>query len=237
MFKLFRKNNIVIYTVIFGKKDNLREPLHKIMNADLICFTDSAITSKNWKIIQRTPENKDLTRAAKRYKVLGDKILNKYKYTIWIDGRILLKLTDAKVLVQKYLEESDIALFSHPEERDCIYDELDILIKYNEKRFYDNPEIMKQQIDMFYKEGFPKHAGLIAGGFIIRKNYSPIVKTIMDEWWKIISTYSKRDQLSFNYIMWKLKKNYTVIPGNIRDNEYCEVGKHNFNFEPTSYIA
>lgn len=59
----------------------------------------------------------------------------------------------------------------------------------------------------------------------------------MNEWWKIIATYSKRDQLSFNYIMWKLKKNYTVIPGNIRDNEYCEVGKHNFNFEPTSYIV
>ena len=38
----------------------------------------------------------------------------------------------------------------------------------------------------------------------------------MEDWWKIVSTQSKRDQLSFNYVAWKNNFVPTIINGDLR---------------------
>jgi hypothetical protein len=161
--------------------------------------------------------------SAKVYKILGDRYLDEYEYSIWADARILLKFSDAQELVDKYLAENDIALFKHPDERDCIYDEYEFLIKNNHLYNFDDPLKMEKQINRYKSENFPKHFGLIAGGFIVRKIHSPSVKKIQNNWWHEVINNSRRDQLSFNYVIWKLKERYTVIPGNGWDNTYIRV--------------
>ena len=63
---------------------------------------------------------------------------------------------------------------------------------------------MQKQIDLYKKEGFPKHFGLNETNVIIRrKNES--VRKVMDLWEDFLRKYSHRDQMSFNYVLWKLK--------------------------------
>lgn len=221
----FRKNKIVVYTAIFGDKDELIAPINKIKNADLICFTDNPKNrARQYKTIVRKPEFDDSNRSAKRYKVLGDDLLNKYEYSIWIDGKFHIKFNDAQKVIEEALlkNNDDLALMSHPQ-RDCIYEEYEFIKSVNPVKQLDNQEIMDNQISRYKKEGFPKHFGLIGGGFILRKIDSVKAKKIMQAWWNEISNNSRRDQLSFNYILWKLKEKITIIPGIYWDNGYFKV--------------
>ena len=44
----------------------------------------------------------------------------------------------------------------------------------------------------------------------------------MEKWWEMILNYSKRDQLSFNYIMWKYPTEYSMLQWDDIDNKYFE---------------
>lgn len=224
--KLFRKNKIVVYTAIFGNKDNLRVPLHKIKNADLICFSDKHISSESFRVIVREPTHTDPNRSAKKYKLIGDEVIEEYDYSIWVDANMLVKFDDAQKLIDDNLQDADIALFAHPDGRDCIYDECEFLIQHNSEFNFDDPARMTAHIERYRQEGFPAHKGLVAGGFIVRKVHSPSAKAIGRLWWEEVQKGSRRDQLSFNYVIWKLKENYGVIPGVYWDNDYMKVETH-----------
>ena len=55
-------NKKVIYTTIFGGYDELTEPYFIPDGWDFICFTDTDLKSKNWKIVKTTPFYNDNTR-------------------------------------------------------------------------------------------------------------------------------------------------------------------------------
>ena len=48
----------------------------------------------------------------------------------------------------------------------------------------------------------PQNYGL-AETNILYRNHSQNIINLMEEWWEMIKNYSKRDQLSFTYILWK----------------------------------
>ena len=54
-------NKKVIYTTIFGGYDELTEPYFIPDGWDFICFTDTDLKSKNWKIVKTTPFYNDNT--------------------------------------------------------------------------------------------------------------------------------------------------------------------------------
>ena len=49
---------------------------------------------------------------------------------------------------------------------------------------------------------------------MIRRHNVQEVINLMNDWWEIISKESKRDQLSFNYLVWKNKFSFSYLPGN-----------------------
>ena len=55
----------------------------------------------------------------------------------------------------------------------------------------------------------------------------------MEAWWHIVKTESKRDQLSFNYVAWKLGfKDYTFIDGHVRTgNPWFYTISHRKNYQ------
>ena len=57
----------------------------------------------------------------------------------------------------------------------------------------------------YQKEKFPDNNGLVDNSLIIRKHNEKKNIFLMEEWWKEIKNYSHRDQLSFNYAMWKTR--------------------------------
>ena len=86
-------------------------------------------------------------------------------------------------------------------------------------------------MDFLKSENYPENNGLISGGVLVRKHTDEKLIKVMEEWWYFVKNFSKRDQLSFNYVAWKHHFKYNVIPGDIRKkNDYVYLlGKHKSN--------
>lgn len=221
IYNFIRKNKTEIYTAIFGEYDYLKEP-PQIDNVDFICFTDKKnLRSEKYKIIRKKPLLKDPARNARMYKVLPHIFLHNYQYTIWIDASFQIKEGITLDELLRHVGNNNIAIFKHPE-RECIYEEINACKYYKRDDF----DIMEKQINYYHEQHYPKNNGLVACGFIIRKNLTKDVIKLNEEWWSQITQFSKRDQLSFNYVCWKNNINYTVIEGLIWDNKFIKFIGH-----------
>ncbi|MEZ4793279.1 MAG: DUF616 domain-containing protein [Gelidibacter sp.] len=217
-------NKIVVYTALFGDYSGLVEQ-PKLKNVDYVCYTDrSDYVSKSWKIIKvPQPVPNDDTRSNRYYKILPHKHLDRtYDISIYIDGNILI-LKDFSDLINSVIKESKMACFDHAQNkadpRDCIYEEYEAImdIANTKNVFKDDPEVMKLQMARFKEEGYPERNGLITAPILIRKHFDKDVIHLMEAWWHIVKSESKRDQLSFNYVAWKLNfKGLKLIDGDVR---------------------
>ena len=95
------------------------------------------------------------------------------------------------------------------------------------KKFKDEPSVIKKQIDGYFNEGYPHNNGLIVSGVLLRKHNEKDVIRTMERWWEEVKYGSKRDQLSFDYSVWKTDLKYNYIEGDIRDNKYFRLLSHN----------
>lgn len=231
----YKKESIVIYTSIFGDSDGLL-PQPKIPEVDYYCFSDKPIKAFPWKVIIVEPKFNDPVRSAKEYKILPHVYFPQYQYSIWIDGNYLVE-DNIPELINFSLCKYNMAAFNHNktkgDARDCIYDEFAAIIKLGEQNGYykDSPEIMQKQINRYLKEGYPPHNGLIFGSILIRRHNEHDVINTMELWWKEILAGSRRDQLSFNYIVWKTGLKFLYLDCNVRDNKwFYQIGSHRADY-------
>lgn len=215
------KKPLLVYTAIFGGIDNLQEaPSFK--GVDYICFTDkNQKKAKGWKIIKCKEKEKNNPRLeAKDYKIRPHRHLpKKYEYSIWVDGTHLPKVNPWE-LISRYMGKNEIAFFAHPL-RKSVYQEAKACLKGKK----DSPKKIIDQVEKYKKEGFISKK-LISGGVIIRKHNSKKISNLMEDWWKEVKNGSIRDQLSFNYVAFKSKIDYSIIPGNVYKNDFFKVFPH-----------
>lgn len=219
-------NNIVIYTAISNNYDGLKDPIVVSKNCDYICFTDNKnIKSKVWKTREFAPSELDDVRKCREIKLRPHKYLQEYEYSIWIDGNIeLIKDVNDLIKEQKLTPQIELFTFQHPV-RNCIYTEAEECIK--EKK--DNDNLILAQIKKYFDEGYPNNHGLVESNVILRRHNSKQLIRVMEDWWSEIVNYSRRDQLSFNYVTWKNNYRYGLLPGNSRnESDYFKLGKHKY---------
>ena len=224
----------VIYTAIIGNYDNLEEPQFIPEGYDFICFTDQKIQKPNsiWKIKQVLPLYKDNTRTARKYKILPHRFLPEYDISIWVDGNELV-VGDVDKLQKRYLNDKNMAVYNHMscwDKRDCIYQEAQAIFNLGNKdsnNWKDNPNTINKQINRYFEEGYPSNNGLIVSGVMFRKHNNKDIINAMEFWWKELKLGSKRDQLSFDYSMWKTNTLFNWINQDIRDDGYVLEVKHN----------
>ena len=216
-------DEIVVYTSVFNNYESLQKNDNFTKKCDFICFTDNPkLKSQLFNIHVVNNDFKNFAQNVRLYKLLPHKFLKRYKYSIWVDGSLLLKKDfDPKKLIDNYLQDNSAAFFRHPE-RNCLYDECDACIKF--KR--DSINIIEKQRTKYLKNHYPKNNGLICGSFIIREHNDPQTIELGEAWWREICSLSKRDQISFNYIAQKLNYSYTEIDGNAYDNKYFKFTGH-----------
>ena len=196
--------NLVIYTAIFGNFDKLKTPKIISNNVKYVCFSDKKIKCKPWEVRIIKPKY-DANRENRMYKVLSHEFFPDHEYSIYLDGRYTI-MRDLSLHVKEWLGNNDIAVLKHPR-RNCLYEEAEACIKGKK----DDIEIIKKQINKYKKEGYPENNGLTANGFIIRRHTKKI-KEFNESWWNEVKNYSFRDQISFCYVINKLKMNYSIIP-------------------------
>lgn len=237
------QNKKVIYTAIFGGKDNLHEPLFKPEGFDFVCFTDNKyLESENWNVRIVEPFLKDPVRNARYYKIMAHKVLPEYEQSIWIDGNMIVK-GNVNVWVDQYLSSNNFVTFDHSKQkrrflkvfwvkdkklgRDCIYDEYGALVTRTKKGMYmDDIETMKTQISRYENEGYPKHNGLAVTMILLRNHNNQQVIELDEAWWKELELGSRRDQLSLNYVAWKQNFPLVYVSGDPRYNPYVSKTKH-----------
>lgn len=210
------KNKVVVYTAITGNYDNLYEPRYKSDKFDYVCFTDNPdIKSNFWKIIPLPHHNLDSTRKARYVKILPHLFFQDYNYSVWVDANITI-VGDLYELLQSYLKESSLVFFRHSDGRNCIYQEAEACIRRNK----DDKNVILAQAERYEKERYPENNGLISTGVILRRHKDPKIIETMDAWWNEVENFSKRDQMSFNYIAWKYNTPFSILDDYIRDNKY-----------------
>lgn len=214
---------ICVYTCITGNYDDLQEIKNKEPEIDYYCFTNNKnIKSNTWNVVYIEDNNLDNTRLARKIKVLGHPLISEnYDISIWVDGFISEMHINDFIHNECQLDKYDFICFKHSK-RNCIYEEAKECINQGK----DDPELIKKEIEFLKKENYPKNNGLIESTVLIRKHNIESVKNTMSIWFDMILNYSKRDQLSLNYAIYKVNPKVQIVDLNVFDNKYFIFLKH-----------
>lgn len=155
-------------------------------------------------------------RNAKIYKILPFAFLPDYDYYFWIDSTHLLE-TNPFNLIEKYLPDTDVAVFKHPQ-RDCVYLEGKHVNQVN----FDHSNLVNDQLDFYRDMNYPENNGLYELPVRIQRN-TELTRKMGWMWWEQICMFSSRDQISFPFVCHQLGINPSILPGRantIRGNEF-----------------
>ena len=195
------KNKKVVYTCITGLYDGLIEPEYITDGYDYVCFTDNNdFSSGIWDIRPLPKEVEGLSQVKKQrfIKINPHLFLPEYELSVWVDGNITLKGSLNELTEKTLVDDCSIYVPKHPS-RDCIYSEAKAVISMKK----DKEENVNPQIDRYEEEGFPSKYGLLQSNIVIRKHNNEDCKKLMEAWSDEVINGSHRDQLSFNYVLWK----------------------------------
>lgn len=214
----------VIYTAISGEYDKLQNPGIIEKDIDYICFTDNKkIKSDIWEIRSLPDSIKylDANRRAKYPKILPHKLLSEYDVSMWIDGNMKI-IRPLYTLMRLNIEKFNIAFFKHPNNRRSLLDEINACLVLNK----DNDEYLLTQYNYYSKINGLMNLKFLypCCGFILRRHNNVYIKKIMESWWEQIINFSKRDQISFAYILNQYKFEYNIMGKHLN---YFKKIKHN----------
>lgn len=199
-----KKNNStkkVVYTAIVGDSD-IMPVVHDYVREgwQYVCFTDNKTLQRlakfgQWEIRPLLFNVLDDTKNARWHKTHPLELFPGYAESLWVDANFniltsyifdLIENTRSELLVPKHYC------------RVSIYQEI-AAVSALSREYADNV----RRIEQFLKsESMPDNFGLNETNLVYRKHTAK-VKKLMDDWWYMIENFSKRDPLSFSYVLWK----------------------------------
>ena len=226
-------NKICVYTCITGEYDNLKEIKNKEKKIDYYCFTNNKnIKSKTWNVIYIEDESLSNIVLARKIKILGHPIINeKYDILLWMDAAVEFNKNIVDFIDNYLTDEDSFVGFKHGE-RNSILEEMDACIRFR-KENKDNIENLKK---IYKKESYKYDNGLIESTVLIKRPKDKKVMQTMDLWFKMVENYSKRDQLSFNYCIFKTDLNVKWIDEKVFNNKWFKWFNHNSNNIISEYV-
>ena len=203
-YKQTRQAKSVVYTCITNDYDDLKEiEIYKYIDSDwdYVCFSDNEELIKQgqcgiWEVRPLQFKDLDNTRNQRWHKTHPHILFPGYEKSVWIDGNI-------NILTNKLYEvirntSQDILVPEHFKNL-CIYTEYKDVM--NAK--LDDKDIINQELALIKNDGMPTNYGFAETNILYRKHHNEKIVSCMDMWWDFINKYSKRDQLSFTYVLWK----------------------------------
>lgn len=213
-------NNKCLYTINTGNYEGNKIYIKPTLPIDYLYFTDNFnliyecirigilpfyIYSKDTKLIQRTVKTSP-------HKYLP----NIYDISIYVDGNIIPKMTnDSFNKLLKY--NTDILCFEHPTRKSVLDEMIEVLKLKLEKK-----SNIEKIITMMNKDNFKNNIGLTETNVLIRKHKNIIL--FSEEWTKCIKM-CRRDQISFDYLLYNFKIKYKRLTNNTK-NTLINKNKH-----------
>ena len=203
-YKPTRQAKGVVYTCITNDYDDIRQiKTHTYIDKDwdYVCFTDNqqdiaAGQVGIWQIRPLQFTQLDNTRNNRYHKLSPHLLFPEYQESIYLDSNINV-LTP---FLFEFIQASN-RTFVLPKhfKATCIYQEYQEVLAAN----LDDPQLIEQERQVLEKAGMPTQYGFCENNVLYRKHHDPQVKSLMQEWWNMVTKYSKRDQLSLTYLLWK----------------------------------
>jgi hypothetical protein len=228
-----RLNNIInlkklVYTIILGNYDKPK-PFNKQKGYDYYLITDDTSFEKykntNWTILE-IPEivkclNISIVKKQRFLKLHPHLFFKKYDLSIYIDGTFIIKGDLNEFLLRIITPKFFFYTFEHPRRRKIFLEIKSVIKAKKEKKSLGN--VIKEKYE---KEKFPDNNGLIESCLLIRKHNDKQCIDIMTKWYNEIKNYSHRDQLSFNYIIWKNHIKIKYIPKRYAYQYFLQKSSH-----------
>lgn len=200
-YPFMSRRKIAVYTCIVGNYDQINDPQFISEDCDYYLISDQKPNQKT--IFQYLDINdylpkeiKDNTRKNRYAKINVHKIFPNYRYSIYIDGNLIIK-AEMKGCIEN-LPRTRVAVAGESY-WDNIYIEGIRCIESNR----DQKEIILKQVERYWLEGMPDHFGSFLCNVLVREHNHPSCVQLMEDWWEQLVEYSKRDQISFPYVLWK----------------------------------
>ena len=213
---------LCVYTCITGDYDDLHEIEKPEKGVDYYCFTNNKnLKSKTWKIVQIKNDGLDNQRLSRKIKMLGEpSIMKDYEVSVWMDASVVWNKSVID-FVETYLGDGVFAAFLHSQ-RSSVRDEAIACLRLRK----DSKEKIEETLRFLNSEGFRDDIGLFEMTVFAKRHHDKTVQETMKIWFDALQRYSKRDQLSFPYAIWKTGLQVNPISLNVWDNEWFSTIKH-----------
>ena len=224
----------IIYTVITGNYDTIKQPLVVDVGVEYVLFTNNPNIHNAgvWKVVQipseqwqgRTERENNIF-LSRKVKMLPHKYLPvDAEWSIYIDADMLITEPLTKLL-NNLLEDTLFAVCRHSY---CgsVREEIEDLVA----KGMVETTMLEQQWQRYVEWGFEDDLGISENGLLIRRHNDARVAQLMELWWEEYQNACLRDQVSLMPCMYKANfvPYFQFIEKNIRANEYLEVLKHNY---------
>jgi len=214
--------SVALVTAIYGDYDHL-QPLPDSHGFDrAICVTDNQeLQAPGWEVIHSPSEAAPIL-AAKRPKMLPFDFVTE-DVAVWLDGSFLVHDRGWRDFCLDAVDGYDLVAWPHPDRRNCLYEEADFCYWWSRYKPYN----LLAQAEAYRAEGMPEGVGLWACGGLVWRNNDQ-AREFGKAWLAEQYRYSIQDQISFPYLVWKLKPNLGSFPAHQFLNPHITyVGRHN----------
>lgn len=223
-------NKFVIYSALVGAYDEVPQPAVVDERFDFVLFTNEIHNERIgvWQVRPIQYENRDTTRIARYVKTHPESLLPEYDISVWVDMNVLIKTNYLyERVVQLRSEGVKVSSMCHLG-NDCIYEEAFSVMHMRVER----ESVILDWCPRLYKEKYPRHNGLCETNVLFRQHKMSEVAALDAFWWDCIREHSRRDQLSFNYSLWRKGIPCHYMMGerkNVRNTEHFGIIKHKNN--------
>ncbi|KAL2894735.1 DNA-directed RNA polymerase subunit beta', partial [Bienertia sinuspersici] len=142
----------------------------------------------------------------KSFKMLPHRLFPNAQYSIWVDSKSQLRRDPLGVLEALLWRSNSVLAISQHGARSSVYDEAKAVVKKNKA----TPEEVDVQITQYRLDGLPEDKRFngkkaLSEASIIVREHTPLTNLFMCLWFNEVVRFTSRDQLSFPYVLWRLK--------------------------------
>ncbi|KAH6756552.1 DNA-directed RNA polymerase subunit beta [Perilla frutescens var. hirtella] len=217
---------VVVSTCAFGGGDDLYQPIGMSENSlRKVCYVafwdeitlatqeaegnkvDGSLFIGKWRIIiVRDLPFRDQRLNGKIPKMLPHRLFPNARYSIWVDSKSQFRRDPLGVLEALLWRSNHELGISEHGARSSVYDEAKAVVKKNKA----TPEEVEVQMAQYHHDGLPEDKRFngkkaLAEASIIVREHTPVTNLFMCLWFNEVVRFTSRDQLSFPYILWRLK--------------------------------
>lgn len=221
-------SGIYIYSAVTSGYDLIFPPAIPARTVEFVLFSDAGLKARGWNVTPcvRTFDSHVLTN--RFHKFFPQQLFPNAEYSVYIDGNIGI-VGDITPLLEEFIaSRAALGVFRH-RDRTTVAQEVDACLALG--RFSESDlNVYESQVEHMYADGMPPGQQLTDNGVIFRWHGHAGLSSAMEGWWQELNAYTRRDQLSLPYIIWRHDIPCKVWDWSFRlPNQYFEKYHHKGN--------